>query len=80
MKGDGWAVKRYVCPVCKRKGLYVHHSRPTFLGTIYGNGFWCMYTKEWRKNRCNYDFNVTKEDVIKANPELKYIKPQWKAK
>lgn len=49
MKGDGWAVKRYVCPCCKRKGLYWK----------YGFDWMCMYAK------CGYrtsDTNKVIED------------------
>lgn len=32
-KGDGWAVQRYVCPNCKRKGLMYESN----------NKWLCMY-------------------------------------
>jgi transposase-like protein len=40
-KGDGWAVKRYKCPHCNKKGLYLN---PVPQGS--GKVMLCMYCKE----------------------------------
>lgn len=55
-KGDGWAVKRYVCPVCKRKGLY------KFTGT---GDFPCMYMNCESKTTKD----IINSEVYKCNPE-----------
>jgi hypothetical protein len=36
-KGDGWAVKRYPCPDCRKKGMYRHSIDKT------PYQFRCMY-------------------------------------
>lgn len=69
MKGDGWAVKRYVCPCCKRKGLYYDQND-------YGGIPWtCMYKNCESKNDSNL---INRINVIEYNPILNTEKPQWK--
>jgi len=67
MKGveTGWSVERYVCPSCKRKGLY-------YAGNYGGSTPWfCMYRN--CKNR-----HPDLQDVIDANPILLTENPKWK--
>ncbi len=54
-KGDGWAVKRYICPVCKRKGLYKHRI----------SHFVCMYQNCESKTTKD----IINAEVYECNPE-----------
>jgi hypothetical protein len=60
MKGDAWAVKRYMCPRCSRKGLYVKYQHTG------GCKMGCMY----KKCDSNTGTRITWGEVHKANPEL----------
>lgn len=59
-------IKRYVCPDCKRKGLY-----KTVAGFAYWGARWiCMYRNcESRSNGTAFK-NIYDPNVLKANPEL----------
>jgi hypothetical protein len=69
-KGDGWAVKRYVCPRCNRKGLYKRYymviGHPSKMGCMYKN---CESQKGTM---------ITWEEVLSVNPELKTESVRWK--
>lgn len=68
MKGSGWAVKRYFCPVCDRKGLYYSQGHTE-------NYFICMYLN--CKSNTEH-ITIDQRDVQAANPELLTQKPQFK--
>jgi len=58
-----WHVQRYICPCCKRKGLYITTYR--------GAPLLCMYHK-----KCPDGFKLRKwydVDVIALNPDLERI-------
>jgi hypothetical protein len=63
-KGDGWAVKRYICPVCKRKGLYL----------IRIGDFRCMYMN--CESKSNKDLNIN--EIYEYNPEAYKNGFKWK--
>lgn len=60
-KGDGWAVKRYICPRCNRKGLYIK-----YVHIDVGCKMGCMY-KNCNSNRGK---KIEWDEVYKVNPQL----------
>lgn len=66
-KGDGWAVRRYMCPICRLKGLYCHN----FGG--YATRWRCMY-----RNRQPHPSIINDEDVKDVNPILLTEPARWK--
>lgn len=73
MKSQAWAVKRYVCPVCKRKGVYVHNF------SLSGLTWYCMYGKRHQDAKRGYRGTIHHADVVKANPILLTEQVQYKA-
>lgn len=67
MKGDGWAVKRYICPRCYRKGLYCRSFD-------YETTWKCMYKNCESKTGAR----ITREEVNAINPELINQQPKYK--
>lgn len=68
-KGDGWAVKRYMCPVCWRKGLYLNETYGSF-----SSSFRCMYLNCESHSIKTFSYR----DILAANPELNFEKAKWK--
>ena len=64
MKGDGWAVKRYLCPRCNKKGLYIKYHQAYDGMCKMG----CMY-KKCPSNESMAP-SITWDEVYKSNPEL----------
>ncbi|MFM2393087.1 MAG: hypothetical protein RLZZ546_1069 [Bacteroidota bacterium] len=62
-KGDGWAVKRYVCPICKRRGLYLFRT----------GDFHCMYKNcESKSTKDIINSEVYEYNPLAAKEGFKY--------